>query len=75
MQDHELEQCLNEVIQEMFTGLNDVAAKVRDGASADDTADSIKAMARIICDHWPDCLMNNPHTESSSKKECSQEAS
>jgi len=51
----ELQQNLNVVIEDLYTGLNELAAQVRGGGSSEDLAARIEQMAFDICRHWPIC--------------------
>jgi hypothetical protein len=56
MESAQIEQCLNDIISDLYYGLIEVAEKTRSGASREEIADSIEGLGRIVCDHWPDCF-------------------
>ena len=58
MQSETLEEDLNNVIEDLHTGLLNLADKIRNGATRDELANLISDLGGIICEHWPDCLSN-----------------
>jgi hypothetical protein len=56
MKPDKMEQTLNKVISELCNGLAGLAEKVRCGASREELANAMEAMAGEICEHWPHCF-------------------
>jgi hypothetical protein len=65
MEIEEMEDRLNIIVRDVYTGLSALAEKVRCEASPDEIADNIAALAGIICDHWPDCFATRQEETSS----------
>jgi hypothetical protein len=58
----QIETSLNEMTAALYDALNDLAGVVRSGSN-DEMAAKIEALARIPCEHWPNCFAENMESD------------
>ena len=55
MSNQEMQNYLNLIVEDLYSGLNNLAGRVRGAESPEEIAGQLEQLAFDICRHWPIC--------------------